>query len=478
MKAGFAERDITPESGMERPGGYGKAYHNGNIHDSCKIRASVFDDGQTRVALIGIDTLAVLRPLVQNVRAKIEQACDIPPSAVLVGASHSHSAGPLSMVQPGQYDHASSLVRHLAYDVSSCADPRYIERVESELVAAVVEANDARVDVKCGVGSGCEDMAAYNRRFRMKNGITCTHPGKCNPDIVEPAGPIDPEVGVIGVWDAEGKLTGCVVNFACHGTTGPGGTSADWIYYLERVIRGVMGEQAIVVFLNGACGDVTQVDNESPYATDFGERSARYVGGRVGAEAVKVLFSTEPGELMPVAACTRILPIHRRKPSPERLQRAVELVKRDPAEVDSTEWTFAKETVLLSALIEKEPVADVEVQAIQIGPAVFLANPAEFFCQYGLDLKAGSQFPFTFPVELANDCVGYVPTEEAMGEHGGGYETRLTAYSNLEVNAGRHIVNALLDLTGELSPGQVPMPPKVQLSKARWTYGNVPPELC
>jgi hypothetical protein len=477
MKAGFAERDITPDSGMERPGGYGKAYHDGNVHDPCKVRASVFDDGQNRCALIGVDTLAVPGALVKRVRAEVQEACGIPSDAILIGASHSHSAGPLGMVQLGEYDHASPLVQHLAYEMSSCADPKYVEFVERELIAAVAEANDKRVDAKCGVGSGYEDKVAFNRRFFMRDGLTCTHPGKSNPDILKTAGPTDPEAGVIGAWNSKGDLLGCLVNFACHGTTGPGGTSADWIYYLERTIRGIMGENVIVVLLNGACGDVTQVDNLDPYSVDFGEKSARFVGTRVGAEAVKVLLSIEAGDLTPVDARKKIIPIRRRKPSPERVKNALEIVQQDRKEVDATEWTFAKEIVMLDALIQKDPVVPVELQAIQIGPAVFLANPAEFFCQYGLDLKAKSKFPFTFPVELANDCVGYVPTEEAMGEGGGGYETRLTAYSNLEVTAGRQIASGLLDLSGELMPGEIPMPPKAKPRLTRWSYGNVKPEL-
>jgi len=132
---------------------------------------------------------------------------------------------------------------------------------------------------------------------------------------------------------------------------------------------------------------------------------------------------------------------------------------------------------------EREPTRDVEVQAIQIGPVAVLSNPAEYFCQFGLDIRAGSPFPVTFAVELANDCVGYVPTEEALGRapsagwSGGGYETRLTSYSNLEPTAGRQIVEACVRLARQMKPSAIPMPPKGPVAKTPWDYGNVPPEL-
>jgi hypothetical protein len=43
-----------------------------------------------------------------------------------------------------------------------------------------------------------------------------------------------------------------------HPTTGPGGISADYIYYLEKTIRGLAGDQAVVVFLPGTAGDITR----------------------------------------------------------------------------------------------------------------------------------------------------------------------------------------------------------------------------
>ena len=211
FRAAFAERDITPAIGMEVPGGYGKSYST-RIHDPCKVRAVVFDDGKHEVALVGLDALIVPRPLVLEVRKRIHEKCGIAPDAVMIGASHSHSSGPLGMTLPGEYDHASPLVQDLAYNKSTIANPAYVEKVRDAIVEAVAAAHDARAVATAGFGTGREDQVAYNRRIRMKNGLSFSHPGKGNPDNVEFAGPTDPEVGVIGAWNPDGKLLGCVVN--------------------------------------------------------------------------------------------------------------------------------------------------------------------------------------------------------------------------------------------------------------------------
>src|SRR5262245_62032295 len=175
FKAGFAERDITPEIGMEAPGGYGKSYHR-TLHDPCKVRAAVFDDGRSKVALVGIDALGIRRDTVQKVRRAIQEKTGIPAESILIGASHSHSSGPTGWILPGEFDHASPLVQRLAYEQSTNGDPKYLVKVEQALIDAVCAAHDGRVESLAGVGKGREDSVAFNRRFFMRQGGTVTHP--------------------------------------------------------------------------------------------------------------------------------------------------------------------------------------------------------------------------------------------------------------------------------------------------------------
>jgi neutral ceramidase len=476
VKAGFAERDITPGIGMEQPGGYGKSYHR-TFHDPCKVRAAVFDDGQKRIALVGLDSLIVPRTVVLKARAQIQKITGLPPEAVLIAASHSHSSGPVGMVQPGEFDDASDLVKKLAYEESSCADPGYLLHLTHQIVEAVRLADVGKVAAHLGFGSGTEDQVGFNRRLKMKNGLAYSHPGAGNPDMIDYAGPIDPAVGVIAAWNETGDLLGTVVNFSCHATTSPGGISANWIYYLEQTLQGATHSRAPVVFLQGACGDVTQVDNLSPFQRPAPVEWAQRVGGRVGAEAYKTLLMMTRSPEAKVDLRQKTFTIPRRKPSADRLAQSRQIVEAGKPKGDPTAWLFAKEIVMLDHLIQKEPEVEVEVQTLQLGPAVFVTNPAEYFVQLGLDIKAASPFPLTFPVELANGCVGYVPTEEAFGPNGGGYETRLTAYSNLVITAGTTLRDTGIELAKSMTPDPLPQPPKAPPFTRPWTYGSVPPEI-
>ena len=71
-----------------------------------------------------------------------------------------------------------------------------------------------------------------------------------------------------------------------------------------------------------------------------------------------------------------------------------------------------------------------------------------------------------------------MPTEEALSPTGGGYETRLTFYSNLIPSAGREIADTLIGMSGDFQPGPIPVGPPLPPPKGDgWSYGDVPPEV-
>ena len=69
---------------------------------------------------------------------------------------------------------------------------------------------------------------------------------------------------------------------------------------MEETISRAMGPDCVVVFLQGPCGDITQVNNLNPYVNLGPEDWCRFVGGRIGAEAVKVLLSIARGPMGPI----------------------------------------------------------------------------------------------------------------------------------------------------------------------------------
>ena len=135
--AGVAAVEITPTRNVPL-GGYGarKGQPMTGVHDPIFAKALWLETPQTRICLVTTDLIGSLVSLRDRIRPS--------DAAVILTASHSHSAGPTGMVLPGEYDDASDLVKSLAYEKSSCADAAFLARVEKGIVEAVVEADAHR----------------------------------------------------------------------------------------------------------------------------------------------------------------------------------------------------------------------------------------------------------------------------------------------------------------------------------------------
>ena len=255
------------------------------------------------VALVGIDSIFISEEATARAREAITAATKIPGSHVLIGASHTHGGGPVATC------------------FESEADPEYVDLVAKRVAEAVISAYHSLHAAELGDGIGHEPSISFNRRFLMRDGRQATHPGKGNPDIVKPAGPIDPDVGVLAARAPGGELLGLFVNFACHLTVmGGSGFTADYVYHLARHLRRHYKKPALPVgFLLGAAGDVTQVDNLRP-GREFGEEWSSLFGLALGAEVIQTVARLTWRKEAVIQAAQTFVPIPIREPREQPLE--------------------------------------------------------------------------------------------------------------------------------------------------------------
>ena len=125
----------------------------------------------------------------------------------------------------------------------------------------------------------------------MKDGTTRFNPPLLSPDIIEPAGPIDPQVGIITFTKPGGKgPSSAIVSFAMHPDT-TGGTlySADYIAALDKRMKEAFGAKFTTLFGTGTCGDINHRDVHSKT-----QRNADILGKMLGDTVVSAI---QKGEL-------------------------------------------------------------------------------------------------------------------------------------------------------------------------------------
>ncbi len=424
---------ITPPTGTPLAGYYRKRLSEG-VLDDLYSKAVVFERDGVRAAVVVCDLLTFPRHIVETARRLIEEQTGIPGRNVMIGATHTHTSPVVSgentrdMLDGGDTEPAR----------------RYTESLPKLIAQSVAEANRRLTPARGSAAIAREEGISFNRRFWMKDGSVSWNPPKLDPRIIRPAGPIDPEVGLLYFDAPDARPLVSVVNFALHSdTTGGQKISADYMGHLARLLSEYRGAEMMTLFALGACGninhrDVSWQDNQKGRAESF--RIGTVLAGAVN----RSWDDLRPIAAGPVQIHSRLVRLPAAPISEEDIRRANEVVAR----LTDPKTLFLDQVKAFQVLdirnLQGKPL-DVEVQVITLGRDVaFVSLPGEVFVELGISIKKASPFPHTMIVELANGSIGYIPNKSAYPE--GQYEV---VSARCAPGSGEMLVAAATDLLAE-----------------------------
>lgn len=406
FKAGVARADITPAPGVELWGYSNRSGPATGTLDPLYARVLVLDDGRQAVAVVTLDLgRSFGQPQLNFVRERVRQMHRV--NEVIFIASHTHS-GP---VIDEDYEEV----------------PEWEQRALDKIVQAIGTARGRMTEARLGVGYG-QAILGHNRRYIQSDGHVKM---LWRNSTGQPAGIIDPSVGVIRVDDKQGNPLAILVNYACHPVVfGPDNLrySADYPGAMARLVEASWNDRPVCFFLQGAPGDINPLLDKTPLAANA-DAEMRQVGEKLGHEVARVSRSiqTETPVTPELADLSEELHFKNRW-SQESLRSAIMSA-------------YGPNPAKRYFRYLNDPIA-APVSTLVINRQIALVGlPGEPFVGFQLLLKQRSPLAATFLCGYTNGYLGYFPTmRDAVA---GGYGAN-TIVTRVEVGAGERMIDRSL----------------------------------
>ena len=454
LRAGAAAVDITPQEWpLPMIGSFRYRPANG-AHDPLNSRALVLDDGIEVIAIAIVDSCYIPRETLDAAKLKAQAATGIPPNRMLIGATHTHTAPPPA---PGVG------LRGPEPAPSTQNEERYSQQLIDGIAASIALAFHRREPAEIGWSSAELADQVFNRRWFMKEGTippdpfggtadrVRMNPPAGSPDLVEPSGPVDPEVVALSVRTVEGEPLAVLANYCLHyvGNIPDGLVSADYFGEFSRAIatRLQAGDRFVGILSNGTSGNINNIDFTKRRLRKQPFEQVRLVAGKLADVVARgygeIIHSREATLAMEQAEVT----LARRMPTPQILEQSRQVLQGvSPSEL-TRRHIYAQRAIDLH---DGPDDVSVVLQAIRIGDLGIVAIPFETFVETGLAIKQASPLRQTFVISLANGAEGYLPTPQHHAL--GGYETWLGT-SRVETHASERIEDHLLTSLHRLAEG-------------------------
>lgn len=368
-KVGTAIGNVTPPTSELTTeaffmGGYGFWKDRGaatGTHDLLTARAICIENGET-VCLAIVDSLGISGPLAQQIKQAAALRTGLPPSHILISATHTHAAPDLLGLwggSPGAYKN------HLI----------------DEVTAAVAAAYQGRVDSTMSFSVG--KVKAHNRRDW---GFT------------------DDSLSLLVIRDPTNTtLLGVVAFFAAHPVISPmenSEFSSDFVHYFREALTKQL--KAPVIYFNGAIGDVNPSEDRS---ADYWTKARTY--GRLLAEESATLITER--ELTAVHGKVHLKSEKFSIPVTNTTLLVANLIGLVEGHIDGPLWNRQAITT---------------INGVRLGESVSLVTiPGEAVTRLGLEIKELMPGELKLIVGQTDGSLGYIiPEDEWQTGRNGNYE--------------------------------------------------------
>lgn len=398
FRVGTAVRMITPDPLLPISGGMGPTSPATQKQGDLTARAAVFEQGETRVAVVSLDLLGFPSVLCDRARGLVP---GMPPENILIAATHTHSAPDCYAFPDGQGGHTGNL--------------DYMDLVCKKIAEAINEAVGNLTPAHLKVATGkVEGKVAYNYYA---------------PDLY------DRRASVIQAVRPNGEPILTLVNYAVHPEVlgnDQGILSPDLVGPFCERIESRLGGMAM--FVNGAQGGMVTADNRD---LDRPRDSLRAVweDSRTWQECVRIGHALADESMRIIAD------------SP---------IQKDPALFCAAlNVTFPVESDAIWMAVTLSPLGyphgnerqiTTRINLVNLGNAQIVTIPGEALPNIGFYLKRKMQGGHNLLFGLTNDGLGYLMTRVDYGSFDRyAYITRVS----LGETAGEILIERALELVAK-----------------------------
>jgi hypothetical protein len=437
------------------------------------------------VVLVSCDLLYIVDSLRDRVRELVKRSLpEVDPNSVVLNATHTHNSAE-TYTDPGLGKKLGGLGLDVpeawsawGIDLGVMSPSEYTELAATRIAESISQAWNRRKRGGVSFGLG-HAVVGHNRLTSYCDGRSAMYGSTERADFSHVEGYEDHSVNLLYTWDADGKLTGVVVNLACPSQVGAGSRiSADFWHETRNELRGRLGQGLFVLPQCSAAGD----QSPSVLVDTKAEARMQRLTGRSQRAEIAVRIADAVISVLPVAEETIDFdPVFARrveqveilwrqlteadiKPVQERFEglltqyramrekfEAQPELKQQPGwfnDITGVFWNLRRASNVLDRfeLQKAKPTMPVEVQVIRLGDMAIATNRFELYVDYGARIKARSKAAQTFVVQLAGQA-SYLPTKRSIA--GGAYGA-IPESTLVGPEGGRELVDRTVELIESL----------------------------